>query len=43
MKICCTLKFFPSIAARDIKGYRGAELFINRVAGEVEFRDLVTI
>jgi len=30
-------EIFPSIAARNIKGYRGAELFINQAADEVEF------
>ncbi len=34
-------EIFPSIAARDIKGYRGAELFINQDADEVEFVTLL--
>ena len=33
-------EIFPSIAARKIEGYRGAELFI-RVDGEVEFVTLL--
>jgi antibiotic biosynthesis monooxygenase (ABM) superfamily enzyme len=32
---------FPSIAAREIKGYRGAELFIHEDADEVEFVTLL--
>jgi antibiotic biosynthesis monooxygenase (ABM) superfamily enzyme len=34
-------EIFPSIAARNIKGYRGAELFINQNADEVEFVTLL--
>src|SRR5437764_1801272 len=34
-------EIFPSIAARNIEGYRGAELFINREAEEVEFMTLL--
>jgi antibiotic biosynthesis monooxygenase (ABM) superfamily enzyme len=34
-------EIFPSIAARNIKGYRGAELFINQDANEVEFVTLL--
>src|SRR5436309_16020362 len=34
-------EIFPSIAARNIKGYRGAELFINEVGDEVEFMTLL--
>ena len=34
-------EIFPSIAARNIKGYRGAELFINQDADEVEFVTLL--
>ena len=34
-------EIFPSIAARNIKGYRGAELFINQDGGEVEFVTLL--
>jgi len=34
-------EIFPSIAARNIKGYRGAELFINQDAEEVEFVTLL--
>jgi len=34
-------EIFPSIAARKIKGYRGAELFINQDADEVEFVTLL--
>ena len=30
-------EIFPSIAARNIKGYRGAELFIYKNGAEVEF------
>ena len=36
-------EIFPLIAARNIKGYRGAELFITRGADEVEFVTLATI
>ena len=34
-------EIFPSLAARNIKGYRGAELFINQDGGEVEFVTLL--
>ncbi len=34
-------EIFPSIAARNIKGYRGAELFTNEDADEVEFMTLL--
>jgi antibiotic biosynthesis monooxygenase (ABM) superfamily enzyme len=34
-------EIFPSIAARNIKGYRGAELFINEDGDEVEFVTLL--
>src|SRR2546426_9566481 len=34
-------EIFPSIAARNISGYRGAELFINEDSGEVEFVTLL--
>jgi len=34
-------EIFPSIAARNIKGYRGAELFINQNADEMEFVTLL--
>ena len=34
-------EIFPSIAARNIKGYRGSELFINESADEVEFVTLL--
>ena len=34
-------EIFPSIAARNIEGYRGAELFINQGADEVEFVTLL--
>ena len=34
-------EIFPSIAARNIKGYRGAELLINQDADEVEFVTLL--
>jgi len=34
-------EIFPSIAARNIKGYRGAKLFINQDANEVEFVTLL--
>jgi hypothetical protein len=34
-------KIFPSIAARNIKGYRGAELFIHEDRNEVEFVTLL--
>jgi antibiotic biosynthesis monooxygenase (ABM) superfamily enzyme len=30
-------EIFPSIAARNIKGYRGAELFIREDGNEIEF------
>ena len=33
-------EIFLSIAARNIKGYRGAELFINEDGDEVEFMTL---
>ena len=34
-------EIFPSIAARNIRGYRGAELFINEGAEKVEFVTLL--
>ena len=34
-------EIFPSIAARKIKGYRGAELFIREDGNEVEFVTLL--
>ncbi len=34
-------EIFPSIEARNIKGYRGAELFTNEGADEVEFMTLL--
>jgi antibiotic biosynthesis monooxygenase (ABM) superfamily enzyme len=34
-------EIFPSIAARKIKGYHGAELFINEDGDEVEFVTLL--
>ena len=34
-------EIFPSIAAQDIKGYRGAELFIREEGDEVEFVTLL--
>jgi hypothetical protein len=34
-------EIFPSIAARNIKGYRGAELFIHEERDEVEFVTLL--
>ena len=34
-------EIFPSIAARKIKGYRGAELFIREDGDEVEFVTLL--
>jgi heme-degrading monooxygenase HmoA len=34
-------EIFPSIAARNIKGYRGAELFSNEDDDEVEFVTLL--
>jgi antibiotic biosynthesis monooxygenase (ABM) superfamily enzyme len=34
-------EIFPSIAARNIKGYRGAELFIRDDRDEVEFVTLL--
>jgi antibiotic biosynthesis monooxygenase (ABM) superfamily enzyme len=34
-------EIFSSIAARNIKGYRGAELFIDQNADEVEFVTLL--
>jgi antibiotic biosynthesis monooxygenase (ABM) superfamily enzyme len=34
-------EIFPSIAARNIKGYRGAQLFISQDADEVEFVTLL--
>ena len=34
-------EIFPSIAAGNIKGYRGAELFINEDGNEVEFVTLL--
>jgi antibiotic biosynthesis monooxygenase (ABM) superfamily enzyme len=34
-------EIFPSIAARNIPGYRGAELFINDDSDEVEFVTLL--
>jgi len=36
-------KFFPSIAARNIKGYRGAELFIREDDDEMEFVTLLRL
>ena len=34
-------EIFPSIATRNIKGYRGAELFIREAVDEVEFVTLL--
>ncbi len=34
-------EIFPSIAARNIKGYRGAELFVREDGDEVEFITLL--
>jgi len=34
-------EIFPSIAARKIDGYRGAELFIREDDGEIEFLTLL--
>jgi antibiotic biosynthesis monooxygenase (ABM) superfamily enzyme len=34
-------EIFPSIAARDIKGYRSAELFIREDGDEIEFVTLL--
>ena len=34
-------EIFPSIAARNIKGYRDAELFIHEDGNEVEFVTLL--
>ena len=34
-------EIFPSIAARNIEGYRGAELFVREDANEVEFVTLL--
>jgi antibiotic biosynthesis monooxygenase (ABM) superfamily enzyme len=34
-------EIFPSIAARDIKGYRGAELFVRENGDETEFVTLL--
>jgi antibiotic biosynthesis monooxygenase (ABM) superfamily enzyme len=34
-------EIFPSIAAREIKGYRGAELFIREDGDETEFVTLL--
>ena len=34
-------EIFPCIAARDIKGYRGAELFIREDDDETEFVTLL--
>jgi len=34
-------EIFPSIAARNIRGYRGAELFIHETDDEVEFVTLL--
>jgi antibiotic biosynthesis monooxygenase (ABM) superfamily enzyme len=34
-------EIFPSIAARNIKGYRGAELFIREDGDEMEFLTLL--
>ena len=34
-------EIFPSIAARNIEGYRGAELFVRDVDNEVEFVTLL--
>jgi antibiotic biosynthesis monooxygenase (ABM) superfamily enzyme len=35
------VEIFPNIAAREIKGYRGAELFIHEDGEEVEFVTLL--
>jgi len=34
-------EIFPSIAARKIEGYRGAELFVREAGAEVEFVTLL--
>ena len=34
-------EIFPSIAAREIEGYRGAELFVRQDGDEVEFVTLL--
>jgi antibiotic biosynthesis monooxygenase (ABM) superfamily enzyme len=34
-------EIFPSIAARNIKGYRGAEFFIREDGDEIEFVTLI--
>ncbi len=34
-------EIFPSIAARNIKGYRGSELFIREDENEIEFVTLL--
>jgi antibiotic biosynthesis monooxygenase (ABM) superfamily enzyme len=34
-------EIFPSIAARKIEGYRGAELFVRKADSEVEFVTLL--
>jgi antibiotic biosynthesis monooxygenase (ABM) superfamily enzyme len=34
-------EIFPGIAARDIEGYRGAELFVREDGNEVEFITLL--
>jgi len=34
-------EIFPSITARNIKGYRGAELFVREADNEVEFITLL--
>ena len=34
-------EIFPSISARNIKGYRGAELFIREDENEIEFVTLL--
>ena len=34
-------EIFPSIAARNIKGYRGARLFMREDGGEMEFVTLL--
>jgi antibiotic biosynthesis monooxygenase (ABM) superfamily enzyme len=34
-------EIFPSIAARNIEGYRGAELFVREADNEVEFVTLL--
>jgi len=39
-KLLCA-EIFPSIAARKIEGYRGAELFVRENGNEVEFVTLL--